>query len=63
MNCDSFNFVQWPCVVVFTSNLSGQQMGTKSPVLFPKRLSGLYFSLRLPWKDIETSGLEINFFA
>jgi hypothetical protein len=52
-NCAGFNFVQWPRIFL-TSNLSGRQITKKNPAIFPKRLSGLCFSLRLLWKNIKT---------
>ena len=45
------HFVQWPRVFL-TSNLwSGRHITEKNPAIFPYyKLSGLCFSLRLPWK-------------
>ena len=54
MNCTGFNFVEWPCVFL-TSNISGRQLTKENPEIFPKGLSGLCFSVRLLWKNIETT--------
>ena len=53
MNCVSSNFVEWASCFPHIKSL-GQQITKKNLAIFPQRLSGLCFSLRCSWNNIET---------